>query len=363
MKGHRLLPFSPLPIKDWPPDDQDAWNAARAANDPLYEPTAAACWATTTAVSMVLAYGSWLAWLQDGHLLDPTLTPASRLTPDRVRSYLEVLNARLAPLSVASNIQRLYLVVKALQPDADLEWLKNPVARLLNRAEPVRNKIPMLVDSFRLFQAGLDLMAEAETSDIPNPRVRAIAYRDGLMVAFLAVRPVRIENLYSIRLGKHLQIDGNAAWVTYAAEEVKTRDALEFTWPDELMEHLTTYLTIHRPVLLDTGPSEAFWMSRVGPLSKSGARIAIETSTEKTVGVAISPHIFRDCAATTIAFLAPTEVHIIMSILGHTSLRTSQKHYNHATSIMAGNRHQDMIANMRRELRKKARPSRCWSPE
>ena len=363
MRGHRLLPYSPLPIKDWPPDDRNAWLAARAANDPLEEPIAAAYWASTTAVSMVLSYGSWLAWLQDGQLLDPTVTPADRLTADRVRSYLGMLNAHLAPLSVASNIQRLYLVVKAIQPHADLEWLKNSVARLLNRAEPVRNKTPMLVDSFRLFQAGLDLMADAESSDIPNPRVRAIAYRDGLMVAFLAARPVRIENLYSIRLGKHLQIDGNSAWVTYAATEIKTRNALEFPWPDELMDHLTTYLTIHRPVLLDTGPTDAFWMSRVGPMSKQGVRTAIEISTEKTVGIAISPHIFRDCAATTVAFLAPTEVHIIMSILCHTSLRTSQKHYIHATSIMAGNQHQEMIANMRREFRNRTRASRRWIPE
>ncbi len=272
-----------------------------------------------------------------------------------------MLSAHLAPLSVATYLQRLYLVVKAIQQDADVEWLKKPVARLLNRAETVRNKTPMLVDSFRLFQAGLDLMAQAETSDIPNPRVRAIAYRDGLMVAFLAARPVRLQNLCSIRLGKHLRIDGNTAWVTYAAEEIKTRNALDFPWPDELMDHLTTYLTVHRPALLDTGPMDALWMSRVGPMSKPGARIAIETSTERTLGIAISPHIFRDCAATTIAFLAPTEVHIIMSILGHSSLRTSQKHYNHATSIMAGNRHQDMIANMRRNLRKKTRPSRRWS--
>ena len=362
MIGRRLLPISPLPIEGWPPDDRDAWNTARAANDPLEEPTAAG-WAATTTVSMALAYGYWLAWLLMEQLLDPTTPPAERLTPDRVRSYLAMLNAHLAPLSVATYIQRLYLVVKAIQQDADLEWLKNPVARLLNRAGPVRNKTPMLVDSFRLFEAGLTLMAEAEISDIPNPRVRAVNYRDGLMIALLAVRPVRLGNLSSIRLGTHLQIDGNAAWVSFAAEEVKTRNALEFPWPDELMEHLTTYLTVHRPVLLDTGPSDAFWMSRVGPMSLQGARGAIEKCTEMTVGIAISPHIFRDCAATTIAFLAPSEVHIIMSILGHTSLRTSQKHYNHATSIMAGNRHQDMIANMRQESRKKSLPTRKWVRE
>jgi hypothetical protein len=62
----------------------------------------------------------------------------------------------------------------------------------------------------------------------------------------------------------------------------------------------------------------------------------------------------RDCAATTIATEDPEHVMTITPLLGHTSLRTAERHYNHARCLEAGRRYQKRI----RELRGQMRPIR-----
>ncbi|WP_159718895.1 hypothetical protein [Geminicoccus flavidas] len=44
---------------------------------------------------------------------------------------------------------------------------------------------------------------------------------------------------------------------------------------------------------------------------------------------------------------APEEIQIIRAILGHTTLATSERHYNLAGSLEAGRRHADAIQRLR----------------
>jgi hypothetical protein len=80
-----------------------------------------------------------------------------------------------------------------------------------------------------------------------------------------------------------------------------------------------------------------------------GVQQILPRVTQRAVGVAIPPHFFRDCAATTVALRAPGEAAIIMSILGHATLRTPERHYNHAASISAARQLQDTVHRLRRE--------------
>jgi integrase len=54
--------------------------------------------------------------------------------------------------------------------------------------------------------------------------------------------------------------------------------------------------------------------------------------TRARFGHALTPHLFRDCAATSIALADPEHVYITRSIVGHTTLETSERYYNHAQS-------------------------------
>ena len=65
-------------------------------------------------------------------------------------------------------------------------------------------------------------------------------------------------------------------------------------------------------------------------------------------GHMINPHLFRDSAATSIAVEDPESTHITRSILGHDTLRTSERHYNHAQSLEALRQYQHRILELRR---------------
>ncbi len=68
----------------------------------------------------------------------------------------------------------------------------------------------------------------------PNPIKVAAMFRDGLMIALLAARPVRLSNLASIDINRHLERLGEDYWLVFPSEEVKNRRHLEFPLPRSL---------------------------------------------------------------------------------------------------------------------------------
>lgn len=67
------------------------------------------------------------------------------------------------------------------------------------------------------------------------------------------------------------------------------------------------------------------------------------------LGKPINPHLFRDCAATFIAEQAPSQVHMIASILGHASLESGERHYNQAGMLSAQAHWIETLAKLRDE--------------
>ncbi|WP_448208701.1 tyrosine-type recombinase/integrase [Azospirillum sp. sgz302134] len=353
MAGHRKLPFPPRPVADWPEGDRVRWQAARTADDILDEPGSAAHWRASTAAHTALCYGYWLAWLASEGALDATAPPHERVTRDRVRAYIGVLQRHLAPTSVATVVTRLHEAVRVLCRNADLHWLRTAASRLHTASEPVRDKLARIIDSDRLFETGLAMMATAETAAICNPRTRALRHRDGLLMAFLAARPLRLTNLAAITLGQHLIMDGETVSLRFPGEEMKNGRPLEVSWPSALLEPLRTHLAVHRPMLVPPEQPACLWVGRLGPLSRIGCQHAIMAATKRELGTAIPPHFFRYAAATTVAFHAPEDALIIAAILGHTTLRTSERYYNQATALQATRRHQELVKRLRKEGRSK----------
>ena len=90
------------------------------------------------------------------------------------------------------------------------------------------------------------------------------------------------------------------------------------------------------------------WVSREG--SAMIDRSVYESVVRLTLpafGRTVNPHLFRDCAATSVATDDPEHVHITTSILGHTSLATSERDHNHAQSIQAARRYQELVLGLR----------------
>ena len=93
--------------------------------------------------------------------------------------------------------------------------------------------------------------------------------------------------------------------------------------------------------------------------AKTGAAMAgvsiygrITALTRQAFGVAINPHLFRDAAATSIAIDDPEHVQVSAALLGHASLKTTQRHYDQSRMLAAGRRYQDQLVGLRRRLRR-----------
>ena len=88
--------------------------------------------------------------------------------------------------------------------------------------------------------------------------------------------------------------------------------------------------------------------SAISPGSVYGRIMAL---TREAFGHSVHPHLFRDSAATSIACEDPAHVYITKSILGHSTLRTSERHYNHAQSLEATRCYQARILELREPAR------------
>ena len=73
--------------------------------------------------------------------------------------------------------------------------------------------------------------------------------------------------------------------------------------------------------------------------------------TTNAFGHPINPHLFRDCAATTIAIEDPEHIQSAAALLGHRSLATTQQYYNQANALDAARRMQEAILNLRQETK------------
>lgn len=285
------------------------------------------------------------------------------MTADRVRDYLAELEAVLAPHAVASRLIQLAAALKAMDRHGDWPWPSRAAARLRDRATSCRNKRSRLQTSDRLIALGDRLMADAEAE--ASARRAARRYRNGLIIALMAHRPVRMRNLTNIAIAHNLIRRGTEWWLVFAADETKTKRPLEMPIAGSVAERLERYLTIYRPLLLTRGgrqsPAEtdALWISRnATPMAPQSIAYWIKRHTREAFGVPINPHLFRDCAATSIAIHDPEHVRVITAALGHATLATSERHYNQAHGIEAGRRYHATIEALRSRTKPEGRRGR-----
>ena len=179
------------------------------------------------------------------------------------------------------------------------------------------------------------------------------------LIALLTARPFRRRNFTVIEIGRHLVQHAGAYWLQFEGAETKTGAPIEAPFPTHLIRHLEHYLKHFRPFLLQATqhwqrrplqqPGARLWVTSWGSAMSQGALYnRITRRTKARFGRALSPHLFRDSAATTVATEDPAHVQITLNILGHSTLETSERHYNHARSLEATRRYQQRILALRR---------------
>ena len=68
------------------------------------------------------------------------------------------------------------------------------------------------------------------------------------------------------------------------------------------------------------------------------------------MGQPINPHLFRDCAVTSVAIDDPVNIGIASRLLGHRSASTTERYYNQARSVEASRRMQKSLLARRNNL-------------
>ena len=119
------------------------------------------------------------------------------------------------------------------------------------------------------------------------------------------------------------------------------------------MDH---YLAKVRPRLLDGREHDDLWLAWGGRAFTGDSLYGrLRQATLRAFGVALGPHMFRDCAATSLALDDPEHVQVIAPLLAHGSLRTGEAHYNHAGSMQAVTLYAAMINEQRQAIRQNTR--------
>ncbi len=343
------------PRQSWPGTDQAAWEAAIAPHKLLETDSGLAShWAPRSRALVESSYGRWLGWLERSGDLDAFCAPGARVTRERVELYLAMLEGlQSAPYTIATRIRGLADAIRVMEPAGEWHWLVRAANRAQARATPVKDVAGRLQPAEEVLQLGLDMMEAADHSRFRGNHDRAILFRDGLILAALVLRPVRISNYAGIIVGGQLRRAGDGWQLVFSSEETKTRRALEFPWPDGLAPSLERYLDHHRPMLFQgknpKKDTNALWVATGGAaLSTSELTRRITMRTADEFGTGINPHSFRDIAATTIATEDPENITGVPSVLGHTRLETSERHYNKAKMVDATCRYQDAVGAIRK---------------
>jgi hypothetical protein len=230
-----------------PAADRHLWQAALVPGDLLEDGGTRARHSDYSNRDAVYGYGRWLTWLERQGLLEVESSPTDRIIPARVAAYITDLEKHNATQTLLNRLQELAAVAAVMDPNRDWSWIYRMHSQVRARHRPARPKRHRLVPVQELFDLGLGLMTGAEREN--SAGARAAAYRDGLIIALLAARPLRLRNLAGLALDRTLVSRGSQWWIEFPASDTKTKEPIELPWPEILVAPLETYLARHRGVL------------------------------------------------------------------------------------------------------------------
>ena len=353
-----------LPVAEWPTRDQNAWNAILRPAGFLEPASPAAGWAPDTRRAVAKSYGRLLGWLAETGQLDCDAGPLERIDPALVNSFVQHLRTMNVDRTVITRLIHLEMLARALALDSGLGFLRRWQRTLKPKVHDVSRKLRLLRRADQCVELGFKVMQDARfKGTAPASCRQSVLYRDGLMLALLALRPLRRGNFTGLTLERHvLQRDG-VWWLHIPKAETKTRRRpIEKPFPECLVEPLETYLQHVRPALIGHCPGKGnpailrLWVANGGrPLPDRSVYRCITVRTRAAFGQAMNPHLFRDAAATTYAIAAPEQVRDAAALLGHADFRTTEAYYRLSQSVVACRVHQGILAQLAGGKREESR--------
>ena len=328
-----------LPFDSWPAEDQARWQAAFKAATVLME----VALVRTSPKQPGGTYGSVMrdfwrfisANRQD--LLD--LRPEARVDRLIVAEYVAWRRRSCGYGMVAVDLDGLRGALRLICPGVDWSWLLTLTKRI-KAAAPRKPRKYHLVTSEHLYALGIELMdhavAEAEAAKRIS-KAHAFEYRDGLIIALLALIPLRSRTLVALRIGKQLVKTGDLWALDIPAADTKTRRPLDYPISKELCTRIDLYLERFRRRIPGADTHTGLWASnKRRPMSAIAIYNAVRRRTKKAFGFAVNLHRFRHAAASFWSIRDPVNVRGAKDLLGQASFGMTEKHYIMAQSRLAG---------------------------
>lgn len=342
-----------LKFAEWPEADRRTWRHLMQPAGPLDDGGGLAHLRQTSRDTLQAHYGRWLKWLAD---TDPEAlhqAPVSRATIERLQLWLCALS-HTRPMSQWSFVSDTVRLLSAAEPGADWHDHKRLVKHLRRQAGQGdrTRKAGRVLDSGVLLAAGIrHATVEADASATPLQTLKR--QRDGTMVAFLAMMPIRRRALAGLTIGESICVLQDRIMIALPEHLTKTGVPWETTVPDCIAALMRSYWENVRPRLMarQGRVHDILWVGDCGaPYKPDNLGTRIGNITQEITGVRVTPHLFRDAAATTLSRRSPEAARLIPPMLSHSSNQTSQKHYIHAGSIEAGRGLTDVVKRLKADL-------------
>ena len=259
-----------LRFQTWPPADQALWQAVfRASDDPFSESGRASYFTRETHRALCSSYGVFLRFLSDKHPERLARSPSTRIDRDIAMDYVDWRRPTCGTATIATGLDRLRLAISYMCPGVDVSWLLPIAKRLAAQAAPKPARLH-LVTSDQLYALEIKLMDDAEPSG-SDDKGDAFLYRDGLIIALLAVAPLRRGTLAALRAGEHL-LKSSDLWVLeIPAQDMKTRQSLDFLLSRPLSARIDRYLAEFRDAIPGATRHSGLWPSNKGRPMDGGA--------------------------------------------------------------------------------------------
>jgi hypothetical protein len=316
--------------------DRERWAAAFRAGDRFDESGCGAHLAMTTRQARQESYGRFLGFLSTNHPDLMSVRPEARIDQSIVAEFVAWRSC--SNISIAVDLYHLRGALKLICSDMDWSWLLT-IVRRIGAAAPRKRPKYHLVTSDRLYALGIELMdravaaAEAATS---TRTARALQYRDGMLIAFLALVPLRGRTLAALHIDRHLAKVGEFWELDIPAADTKTGCALDYQLGKEISARIDLYLERFRGLIPGAHKHAGLWPSlQSRPMCRDAIYCAIYRRTKQALGFGVNLHRFRHAAASFWSGQDPVNVRGVKDLLGH-SFKTTEVHYIMTQSRLAG---------------------------
>jgi integrase/recombinase XerD len=339
-----------LPIDLWPPADRLAFDAAFARRDIFDDDRGPGSHLRAgTRQIITVAYRRWLGFLNATFQEALAQPPADRITPDRVRNFVERLREEVRPTTVAVVIENLHYAARLIASGRDWRWLKAVAVRLAALGRPA-DRFDRLVPPWFTVEHGIALMDAALALPLGSAKRRARQFRDGLLLSLISLWPIRRRSIASLTISRHVEFDDEGVNILLHADDTKSHRPESFRLPAELVPYLKTYLDRMRPIL-QSHLHDGLWASNKRcPLSAGRIYDIARARIRAEFGKHMCLHDFRRAASTFLAMDAPEKIGLIPGVLQHASPDVSDQHYNLARSTAASRRHSETLLTLRMSL-------------